>query len=230
MQPVIELKDVWKTYKIGENEVHAVRGVSLQIHKGEFVAVVGPSGSGKSTMLNLIGCLDLPTKGSILLNSHNIAHLSESKLAFIRGKSIGFIFQQFNLIPTLTAEENVALPMLFQGVDANKRKEKALQLLTKFGLKERSHHKPNQLSGGQSQRVAISRALANTPDVILADEPTGNLDSKTGTEVMNTLAEIHEKDGKTVVLVTHDLNLVHHAERVIHLKDGMIEKITHGGK
>ena len=231
MQKVlIELKDVWKTYQMGDNIVHALRGVSFKIHQGEFVAVVGPSGSGKSTMMNIIGCLDIPTKGAVFLHDQNIAHLTESRLASIRGRTIGFIFQQFNLIPTLTALENVALPMLFQGSPLALRSAKAKQLLTKFGLGDRTHHKPNELSGGQSQRVAISRALANDPDVILADEPTGNLDSKTGLEVMKTLEYIHEKQGKTVVLVTHDLDLVHHAERVIHLKDGMVEKIVPGGK
>ena len=231
MQKVlIELKDVWKTYQMGDNIVHALRGVSFKIHQGEFVAVVGPSGSGKSTMMNIIGCLDIPTKGAVFLHDQNIAHLTESRLASIRGRTIGFIFQQFNLIPTLTALENVALPMLFQGSPLALRSAKAKQLLTKFGLGDRTHHKPNELSGGQSQRVAISRALANDPDVILADEPTGNLDSKTGADVMKTLADIHEKQGKTIVLVTHDLDLVHHAERVIHLKDGMVEKIVPGGK
>ncbi len=231
MQKVlIELKNVWKTYQMGDNVVHALRGVSFKIHQGEFVAVVGPSGSGKSTMMNIIGCLDIPTKGAVFLHDHNIAHLSESRLAAIRGRTIGFIFQQFNLIPTLTALENVALPMLFQGKDITTRSARARLLLTKFGLGDRTHHKPNELSGGQSQRVAISRALSNDPDVILADEPTGNLDSKTGLEVMKTLEEIHKKQGKTIVLVTHDLDLVHHAERVIHLKDGMVEKIVPGGK
>ena len=227
---LIELKDVWKTYQMGDNIVHALRGVSFKIHEGEFVAVVGPSGSGKSTMMNIICCLDIPTKGAVFLQGQNIAHLSESRLAQIRGRTIGFIFQQFNLIPTLTALDNVALPMLFQGKDQKTRQERARHLLTKFGLGERTHHKPNELSGGQSQRVAISRSLANDPSAILADEPTGNLDSKTGAEVMKTLAEIHLKQGKTVVLVTHDLNLVHHAERVIHLQDGMVEKIVPGGK
>lgn len=231
MQKVlIELQNVWKTYEMGDNIVHALRGVSFKIHKGEFVAVVGPSGSGKSTMMNLIGCLDIPTKGAIYLHGQNIAHLSESKLAQIRGKTIGFIFQQFNLIPTLTAQENVALPMLFQNVAAPTRQERAARLLKRFGLGDRMEHKPNELSGGQSQRVAISRALANDPAVVLADEPTGNLDSKTGAEVMETLAEIHEQQGKTVVLVTHDLDLVHHAERIIHLKDGQVEKISKGGR
>ena len=223
--PIIELRNVWKTYQMGHNQVHALKGVSMQIHRGEFVAVVGPSGSGKSTMMNIIGCLDIPTQGHVFLDGHDIAKMSESNLATIRGKKIGFVFQRFNLIPTLTAVENVTLPMIFQGTSARQREERGMMLLTHFGLKERALHKPTELSGGQSQRVAISRALANNPEVILADEPTGNLDSKTGAEVMNTLKDIHMKEGKTVILVTHDLNLLHHAERVIYLKDGMIEKI-----
>lgn len=222
---VIELRHVWKTYEMGSAMVHALRDVSLQIFQGEFVAVVGPSGSGKSTMMNLIGCLDLPSKGHIFLDGHDISKLSESDLATIRGKKIGFVFQQFNLIPTLTALDNVTLPMMFQGAPSTQRQERGMNLLTHFGLKDRALHKPTELSGGQSQRVAISRALANNPEVVLADEPTGNLDSKTGAEVMETLEHIHMKQGKTVVLVTHDLNLVHHAERVIYLKDGLIEKV-----
>ncbi|MDO8556123.1 MAG: ABC transporter ATP-binding protein [Nanoarchaeota archaeon] len=215
---------------MGDTTVNALRGVSLSIHKGEFVAVVGPSGSGKSTMMNLIGCLDVPSQGHILLKGKNIAQMHESELANLRGRTIGFIFQQFNLIPTLTAAENVALPMLFQGVDASVRQGRASQLLTKFGLGTRMLHKPSELSGGQSQRVAIARALVNDPEVILADEPTGNLDSKTGAEVMEFLSMIHEQQGKTIVLVTHDLDLVHHAERVIHLKDGQVEKTVKGGR
>lgn len=225
-QPVIELRHVWKTYQMGTNEVHALRDVSLKIAHGEFVAVVGPSGSGKSTMMNIIGCLDIPTKGEVLLNSKDIAHLSESTLATIRGKTIGFIFQQFNLIPTLTALDNVALPMMFQNTPPSTRVDRSIKILSQLGLHDRLHHKPAELSGGQSQRVAISRALANNPDVVLADEPTGNLDSKTGADVMKTLERIHTHQGKTVVLVTHDLDLVHHAERVIYLKDGTIEKVT----
>ncbi len=227
--PVIELKDVWKTYEMGNNQINALKDVSLRIDKGEFVAVVGPSGSGKTTLMNLIGCLDLPTKGNILLNGKDITKLSESTLANLRGRSIGFIFQQFNLIPTLTALENVTLPMMFQGINPALRLETGTSLLAKFGLKDRINHKPNELSGGQSQRVAISRSLANNPDLILADEPTGNLDSKTGLEVMDFLTEIHKNEGKTIVLVTHDLDLVHQAERVIYLKDGSIEKITKRG-
>ena len=192
---------------------------------GIITTIFGPSGSGKSTMMHLIGCLDIPTKGHIHLHNKDIAKLSESDLATLRGKSIGFIFQQFNLIPTLTALENVTLPMIFQDTTAQHRKETGIKLLSKFGLRERVGHKPTELSGGQSQRVAISRALANNPSIVLADEPTGNLDSKTGQEVMTFLGEIHKKQGKTVVLVTHDLNLVKHAERVIYLKDGKIEKI-----
>ncbi len=210
--------------------MHALRGISLQINKGEFIAVVGASGSGKSTMMHLIGCLDVPSKGEIYLKSRDIAQLSESSLASLRGKTIGFIFQQFNLIPTLTALENVGLPMLFQNTSAQERKQKASLLLTKFGLGNRTDHKPTELSGGQSQRVAIARSLVNDPEVILADEPTGNLDSKTGEEVMEFLADIHKKQGKTVVLVTHDLDLVHHAERIVYLKDGQVEKIKGGRK
>lgn len=230
MQPVIELRDVWKTYQMGDNKVNALRGVSMQIYKGEFVAVVGPSGSGKSTMMNIIGCLDIPSKGTVFLNGHDISKLHESDLASIRGRSIGFVFQQFNLIPTLSALENVTLPMMFQGINEDRRIEVGNKLLTKFGLGDRMLHKPTELSGGQMQRVAISRALSNNPDVILADEPTGNLDSKTGAEVMETLRSIHEKQGKTIILVTHDLNLVHHAERVIYLKDGIVEKVAKGRK
>jgi len=224
--PVIELRKVWKTYVMGDVQVHALHNVSLKVNKGEFVAVVGPSGSGKSTMMNLIGCLDIPSRGSVMLKGSDIARMSESNLATIRGRTIGFIFQQFNLIPTLTALENVTLPMMFQGTAATARSQKAQHILTQFGLHDRMHHKPAELSGGQSQRVAISRSLANDPEVILADEPTGNLDSKTGLEVMRTLERIHAREGKTVVLVTHDLNLVHHAERVIYLKDGKIERVT----
>ncbi len=225
-ESMIAIKGVWKIYTMGANQVVALKDISFDIHEGEFVAVVGPSGSGKSTMMHIVGCLDLPTKGSVYLKGRNISAMSESSLAALRGRHIGFIFQQFNLIPTLTALENVALPMIFQETTASVRNDRATLLLTKFGLRDRMYHKPAELSGGQSQRVAISRALANDPEIILADEPTGNLDSKTGAEVMNALAEIHRKQGKTIILVTHDLNLVHHAERVIYLKDGMVEKIV----
>ena len=224
-QPVISLKNVWKIYDMGETKVNALQGVSLDIKEGEFVAVIGPSGSGKSTMMHIVGCLDVPSKGTVSLRGKNIATLAESSLAQTRGKSIGFIFQQFNLLPMLTAAENVALPMVFQGIDRQQQLAKAKQLLTRLGLGDRMHHRPTELSGGQRQRVAIARSLANDPKVILADEPTGNLDSKTGKEVMNILADLHEKEGKTIILVTHDIDLVKHAERTVHLKDGQIEKM-----
>ncbi|MCX6818214.1 MAG: ABC transporter ATP-binding protein [Candidatus Aenigmarchaeota archaeon] len=222
---IIELKDVWKIYQMGQVEVPALRGVDLKISKGEFVAIVGPSGSGKSTMMNLVGCLDLPTKGGIYLDGHNIANLDESKLAQIRGQKIGFVFQQFNLIPNLTALENVMLPLAFQGIDDTVAEAKAMKLLDIVGLGDRVRHLPTQLSGGQMQRVSIARALANDPEVILADEPTGNLDSTTGRFIMNFLGKIHKGDSKTIIMVTHDLNLSKAAEKVVHIKDGKVEKI-----
>ena len=223
-ESVISLKNVWKTYNPGENPVHAAREINLDIKKGEFVTIVGPSGAGKSTIMNLVGCLDTPSKGKILLNGHDVSKLSESRLAQIRGKEIGFVFQQFNLIPTLTAEENVLLPMTFQEKDRTEGMKKARNLLKILGLENRAIHKPSELSGGEKQRVSIARALANSPNVILADEPTGNLDSKTGKEVMKILENIN-KNGSTVILITHDLNLVGQAKRTIFLKDGIIEKI-----
>jgi putative ABC transport system ATP-binding protein len=221
---IIRLEDVWKIYRMGEVEVTALKSINLSINQGEFVAITGASGSGKSTMMNLVGCLDIPTRGEIFLDDTAISLLSESRLAEIRGKKIGFIFQQFNLIPTLTALENVILPMEFQNFPSTKIKERAKEILEKVGLKDRMHHKPTELSGGQAQRVAIARSLANNPEVILADEPTGNLDSKTGQYIMNLLSELHEKEGKTVIIVTHDMHLVKFAKRIIMLKDGQIEK------
>lgn len=221
MKPIIELKQVWKTYPMGLAKVHALRGINLQVRPKEFLAVQGPSGSGKSTAMNLIGCLDIPTDGSIYLDGKDISELAESDLAQIRGRKIGFIFQRFNLIDTLTALENVTLPMTFQDIPENERRRRATELLTKFGLGERLDHKPNELSGGQQQRVAIARALAIDPPVILADEPTGNLDSKTGKEVMQYLRELNDQ-GKTIVMVTHDDNLAHYADRIEFLKDGQI--------
>jgi putative ABC transport system ATP-binding protein len=218
-EPVIELENVWKTYQIGEVKVDALRGVTISINPGEFVSITGPSGSGKSTMMNMVGALDVPTKGKIYLDNNDISELSESTLAEIRGKKIGFVFQQFNLISTLTALENVMLPMEFQ--DSKNPEEKAAKALDLVGLKDRMSHKPSELSGGQQQRVAIARALANDPEVILADEPTGNLDSKTGREIMELFEELHEK-GKTVILITHDLNLVKYGERIIKLADGQV--------
>ena len=229
-ETLIELKEVWKVYRMGEVEVPALRGVDLKINKGEFVAIVGPSGSGKSTMMNLVGCLDMPTKGKIYLENDNIANFRESKLAQIRGQKIGFVFQQFNLIPTLTALENVMLPLAFQNVDDSVAGKKAEELLRMVGLEDRVHHLPTQLSGGEMQRVSIARALAVDPEVILADEPTGNLDSKTGRFIMDFLGKIHKDDSKTIIMVTHDLNLSKSAEKIVHLKDGKVEKIESRGK
>lgn len=221
---IIKLENVWKIYKMGDVEVNALQGLNLDVKEGEFLAIMGPSGSGKSTAVNMIGCLDVPTKGKIMLEQHDISKLSESELAQIRGKKIGFIFQQFNLIPTLTALENVMLPMIFQDVPEKERVERATELLELVELGDRIHHKPTELSGGQQQRVAIARALANKPEVIIADEPTGNLDSKTGTNVLDFLHKLHKKESKTIVLVTHDANLSKVAERIELLKDGAIVK------
>ena len=221
--PVIELQNVWKTYQIGDIEVNAVHDLSLKINKGDFLALIGSSGAGKSTCMNLIGCLDIPTKGAIYLDKQNISLLTESELSQIRGKKIGFIFQQFNLIPTLTALENVMLPMLFQGIDEEYRKRKATELLRLVQLEDRIGHKPTELSGGQQQRVAIARALSNDPEVLLADEPTGNLDSKTGESIIKYLTEIN-KNGKTVIIVTHDQNVAKRAKHIVRMQDGQIVK------
>lgn len=227
---IITLKNVTKYYPMGEVTVKAVDGVNIEIKKGDFVAIMGPSGSGKSTTMNLVGSLDLSTKGSIYLDGIDIEHLSESDLAQIRGRKIGFIFQSFNLVPSLTAKENVMLPMLFQEIDDIERESIAEMLLSLVELGDRMDHYPNQLSGGQQQRVAIARALANDPDVILADEPTGNLDTRTGEKIMKFLQELNEK-GKTIILVTHDPHIaVKHANTVYWLKDGKIEKVTYRKK
>ena len=223
---IIELKNVAKYYYMGDNIVKALDGVDIKIKQGDFVAIMGPSGSGKSTGMNLTGSLDLATKGDIYLDGENIKQMAESELAQIRGKKIGFIFQSFNLIPNLTAKENVMLPMLFQGIDKDERERDAIKLLSLVDLQDRLDHYPNQLSGGQQQRVAIARSLSNDPDVILADEPTGNLDTKTGEMVMDFLEKFN-KEGKTVIMVTHDPDLAkEHADMVYWLKDGKVEKIT----
>jgi len=227
MGSVIKLRDVWKVYHMGEVEVPALRGVDLEIKKGEFIAITGASGSGKSTVMNLVGCLDLPSRGELFLENKDVARFGESQLAQIRGQKIGFVFQQFNLIPTLTALGNVMLPLEFQDVDTATAKKKASELLTLVGLGDRMHHLPSQLSGGQMQRVAIARALAVDPEIILADEPTGNLDSKTGRFIMDFLSKIHKEKGKTIIIVTHDLELAKYAERIVHLKDGQLQKITY---
>jgi len=220
---IIRLDNIFKTYRMGNSIIQAVCDVSLNINKGEFVAITGPSGSGKSTMMNMVGALDLASKGEILLDGIDIEHLAESRLAQIRGKRIGFIFQTFNLIPTLNALENVALPMIFQGVPKRKRMERAKLLLEEVKLERRMYHLPNELSGGERQRVAIARALANDPEVILADEPTGNLDSKTGEEILKMFIELNKK-GKTIIMITHDNNLAKRAQRIIRIRDGKIVK------
>jgi len=220
-EELIRLESVWKIYKLGETHVEALRGISLEIKRGEFISIVGPSGSGKSTCMHIIGCLDTPTEGKVLLEGKDVSKLDESQLALIRGRKIGFVFQFFNLIPTLNALENVMLPMLFQGKSETERKEKAKKLLERVGLGHRIYHKPNQLSGGEQQRVAIARALANDPDIVLADEPTGNLDTKSGKEILEFFREIH-KEGKTVVIVTHDMEIARKAKRIIRIKDGKV--------
>ena len=220
---IIELKNLSKHYEMGENIVRALDGIDVKIKKGDFIAIVGPSGSGKSTMMNMIGALDLATEGEIFLDDEDIENLEESELAQIRGRKIGFVFQTFNLIPTLTALENVMLPMTFQGLGGEEKLERAEEILKKVGLEHRKNHFPNELSGGEGQRVAIARALANNPEVILADEPTGNLDSKTGKEIMKIFTDLNKK-GKTIILVTHDLDLTKYATKVLKLRDGKIEK------
>jgi len=220
-QILIELKEAHRDFKMGDSVVRAVDGINVKIKKEEFVVIVGPSGSGKSTLMNLIGCLDLPTEGEILLDENNIAHLDESYLAQIRGSKIGFVFQTFNLIPTLTSMENIALPMIFHGIPKEERIKRAEKILEEVGLSHRKNHLPNELSGGERQRVAIGRALSNDPEVILADEPTGNLDSKTGLSIMKLFFELNKK-GKTIIVVTHDLNLIKYANKVLKIKDGKI--------
>ena len=220
-KPVIEVKDIWKTYNLGEQDINVLKGISFSINRGEFVAIVGKSGSGKTTLVNQIGCLDTPSQGDVILDTTPISELTQSELAIIRGKKIGYVFQKFNLIKTLSALENVQVPMLFQDIPKSQREHRAKELLDMFDMSERLINKPSELSGGQQQRVAIARALANEPEIILADEPTGNLDSKTGIVVMDFLQKLH-KQGKTIILVTHDDNLSLYASRIITLFDGKI--------
>jgi putative ABC transport system ATP-binding protein len=219
---LIETVDLWKTYIMGTEEIHALRGVSIQIERGEYVAIMGPSGSGKSTLMNLIGCLDTPTKGSYLLNNKQVSQMNDNELARIRNEEIGFVFQTFNLLPRATALHNVELPLVYAGVTAKDRQERAKVALQKVELGERMMHRPNELSGGQRQRVAIARALVNNPSILLADEPTGNLDSKTGAEIMALFERLH-KTGNTIVLVTHEPDVASFAYRTIYIRDGRVE-------
>jgi len=222
MDAIIHLSNIQKSYFMGGQELRVLKAINLDIFKNEYVALMGPSGSGKSTLMNILGCLDSPTTGNYILNGKDVSKMPDNDLAGVRNKEIGFIFQQFNLLPRLSAAENVALPLVYAGVGKKERMERALEVLTQVGLADRSHHKPNELSGGQIQRVAIARALVNNPSIILADEPTGNLDSKTSTEVMNIFGKI-QAAGNTVVLVTHEEDIAAFAKRVVRLRDGMIE-------
>ncbi|MBT3395539.1 ABC transporter ATP-binding protein [archaeon] len=223
MESSIVLDDVSKSYEIGDYELHVLQDISLDIKKGEFIAIKGPSGAGKSTWMNMIGSLDVPSSGNIILDGNDLSNLSESELAVLRGKKIGFVFQNFNLIPSLSAFDNVSLPLIFQDIKKEKRDRITKEILERVGLKDRVNHKPSELSGGERQRVAIARALVNDPEIILADEPTGNLDSKTGKEIMKLLINLN-KEGKTLIVITHDDSIAKLAKRVINLKDGKITK------
>jgi len=220
---LIETRDIWKTYVMGSEEIHALRGVSISIERGEYVAIMGPSGSGKSTLMNLIGCLDTPSKGTYLLNGKQASEMNDDELARIRNEEIGFVFQTFNLLPRATALHNVELPLIYAGASSKERTIRANQALDKVELGDRKSHRPNELSGGQRQRVAIARALVNNPSILLADEPTGNLDSRTGVEIMALFAKLHET-GNTIVLVTHEPDVAAYAHRTISIRDGQVEK------
>ena len=221
--PLIETRDLWKTYVMGDEEIHALKGVSIAIERGEYVAIMGPSGSGKSTLMNLIGCLDTPSKGTYLLNSKEVSQMNDNELARIRNEEIGFVFQTFNLLPRATALHNVELPLVYAGIGKKERLEQAKAAIEKVELTHRMTHKPNELSGGQRQRVAIARALVNNPSILLADEPTGNLDSKTGVEIMALFARLHE-GGNTIIVVTHEADIAAYAHRVIAIRDGQVER------
>ncbi|HRB72958.1 MAG TPA: ABC transporter ATP-binding protein [Flavobacterium sp.] len=221
-KPIIEIKEITRDFPLGNETVYVLKGIDLTINKGEYVALMGPSGSGKSTLMNILGCLDTPTAGEYILNGKDVSKMDDDELAGIRNKEIGFVFQTFNLLPRTTALDNVALPMVYAGYSKSDRIERATEVLNQVGLGDRMDHKPNQLSGGQRQRVAVARALVNRPSIILADEPTGNLDSKTSIEIMNLFNEIHA-NGNTVILVTHEEDIAEHAHRIIRLRDGVIE-------
>ena len=221
--PLIETRDLWKTYVMGDEEIHALKGVSIAIERGEYVAIMGPSGSGKSTLMNLIGCLDTPSKGTYLLNDKEVSQMNDNELARIRNEEIGFVFQTFNLLPRATALHNVELPLVYAGMGKKERLEQAKAAIEKVELTHRMTHKPNELSGGQRQRVAIARALVNNPSILLADEPTGNLDSKTGVEIMALFARLHQ-GGNTIIVVTHEADIAAYAHRVIAIRDGQVER------
>jgi len=222
MKEIIQLTDIGRRYVMGMEEIHAIKSISVNINRNEYVALMGPSGSGKSTLMNIIGCLDTPSKGQYILNSTDVSRMNDEELAEIRNKEIGFVFQTFNLLPRSTALENVALPLVYAGVSKSDRLDRANEMLRQVGLQDRVHHKPNELSGGQRQRVAVARALVNNPSIILADEPTGNLDSKTSHEIMALFEEIHE-NGNTIILVTHEEDIARHANRIVRLRDGLVE-------
>ncbi|HQR01334.1 MAG TPA: ABC transporter ATP-binding protein [Ferruginibacter sp.] len=222
MQSIIHLENIRKSYYLGKQELPVLKGISLDVYRNEYVALMGPSGSGKSTLMNILGCLDSPSGGRYMLNGKDVSRMPDNDLAEVRNKEIGFVFQQFNLLPRLTAAENVALPLVYAGIGKKERQDRAIDVLKRVKLDDRSHHKPNELSGGQAQRVAIARALINNPSIILADEPTGNLDTKTSYEIMDILGKIHS-EGNTVILVTHEEDISQYAHRVIRLRDGLIE-------
>ncbi|GGH19802.1 ABC transporter ATP-binding protein [Mucilaginibacter phyllosphaerae] len=221
-EPLITIKDIGRKYVIGSEIIHAIKSVSLTINKGEFVALMGPSGSGKSTLMNILGCLDTPTKGEYILNGINVSHMTDNDLAEVRNTEIGFVFQTFNLLPRNSALDNVALPLVYAGISKEKRNERARMALENVGLGNRTDHRPNELSGGQRQRVAVARALINNPSIILADEPTGNLDTKTSIEIMGLMEDIHAK-GNTIILVTHEEDIAMHAHRIVRMRDGLVE-------
>lgn len=223
MEPLITIKDIGRKYVIGSEVIHALKSVSLTINKGEFVALMGPSGSGKSTLMNILGCLDTPTHGEYILNGINVSQMTDNELAEVRNSEIGFVFQTFNLLPRNSALDNVALPLIYSGVNKQDRMDRAKQALENVGLGNRVDHRPNELSGGQRQRVAVARALINNPSIILADEPTGNLDTKTSIEIMGLIEDIHDK-GNTIILVTHEEDIAQHAHRIVRMRDGLIEK------